>query len=210
MPATATVAPTCPITAFSMTTSFCGQSLPVADVKVRRVRRVPGVKGMACKTAVNKAVLAERQQQALEYRKAGHSYAQIADRMGCGIASAHGYVTKALAKLNAATRETAEQVRSLELQKLDQLEAQLTQQILAFGAVPSKECHRAMELRLKVIAQRCKLLGLVQPQQVNQVVVQPPPDARLEVILQSPVIQQLAETGVREVEAVVVDVPVQS
>ncbi|MFO0851666.1 MAG: sigma factor-like helix-turn-helix DNA-binding protein [Gemmataceae bacterium] len=144
---------------------------------------------------------AERQRLALEYRKQGCTYQQIADRLGCGIKTAHKHVNQALARLREDCRETAEEVRTLELQKLDQMEARLVEQIEAFGAVPSKECHRAMELRLKVIQQRCKLLGLTAPptQQVNVIA---PPEARLEVVLNSPAVQQLAAAAVREAEII--------
>lgn len=154
-------------------------------------------------TAAAVVTAAERQQQALELRKEGYSYAQIGRIVGCSMRTAHKAVTKALARVNAACRDTAEQIRTVELQKLDQLETQLVQQIHSYGPAQTRQCHKAMELRLKVIAQRCKLLGLVQPQQVNQVVVQS--DARLDVILAAPAVQQLAERAMRQVEAEVID-----
>lgn len=152
-------------------------------------------------TAAASLQTAERRRTALEYRKQGYTYAQIADRMGCSGKTACKLVNQALAQINRDCRETAGELQILELQKLDQMEARLVEQIETFGIIPSKECHRAMELRLKVIQQRCKLLGLTAPatQQVNVIA---PPEARLEVVLNSPAVQQLAAAAVREAEII--------
>src|ERR1700722_4049700 len=67
----------------------------------------------------SKLALRQRQRQALELRKAGETYRQIADALGykskCG---AYKAVDGALREV---TREPAEAVRELELQRLDEL-----------------------------------------------------------------------------------------
>lgn len=66
----------------------------------------------------NQAYRRERQRQALEYRKLGVSYREIARAMHISPATAHDYVTDALQEI---TREPAEEVLALELDRYDQL-----------------------------------------------------------------------------------------
>ncbi len=60
----------------------------------------------------------KRMAEALEYRKVGVSYRDIAEAMHISVSTAHQYVADALKDI---TREPAEQVLALELDRLDQL-----------------------------------------------------------------------------------------
>src|SRR5688572_28673291 len=64
---------------------------------------------------------AERRQRALDYRKAGASYRAIGDALGVSEKTAHGDVQQALASLAAQEQASAEQLRALELARLDDL-----------------------------------------------------------------------------------------
>ncbi len=60
----------------------------------------------------------KRMAEALDYRKLGVSYRDIAAAMHISVSTAHEYVSDALKEI---TREPAEQVLALELDRLDQL-----------------------------------------------------------------------------------------
>lgn len=60
----------------------------------------------------------ERMREALHYRKNGYNYREIAAAMRISIATAHTYVTEALKEI---TRESAEQVLALHLERYDAL-----------------------------------------------------------------------------------------
>jgi hypothetical protein len=63
--------------------------------------------------------------QALELRKRGASYRTIATKLSCSVSTAHGHVTTALAELRERTKTSAEELRELEIQRLDRWEAAL-------------------------------------------------------------------------------------
>jgi hypothetical protein len=63
-------------------------------------------------------VTAERDAQAARLRAEGRTYRQIADEMGIAVQSAHEAVQRAL---TAAVREPSDEVRALELARLDEL-----------------------------------------------------------------------------------------
>jgi hypothetical protein len=154
---------------------------------------------MASKTSPTKIRAAERRRQALEYRKAGYGYVQIAAQMGCSLCAAYRLVTRALAELSQSCRETAEEVRDLELQKLDAQEARLQAAIRSLTPAQIRLLPKFEDSLLRVSQQRCKLLGLVHTPQVNVIA---PPDTRLEVVLSNPTVQQLAAAAVREAEII--------
>lgn len=59
--------------------------------------------------------------EALELRQRGMSYRRIAETLGVAQQTAHNRVTRALDRYREAASETAEQVRTSELEILDQL-----------------------------------------------------------------------------------------
>ena len=102
----------------------------------------------------SRLALRERQRQALDRRLAGETYQQIADALGykskCG---AYKAVDGALREV---TREPAEAVRELELQRLDELYRAASPFAKNGEAVMIAACLRIME-------RRAKLLGLDLP-----------------------------------------------
>lgn len=144
----------------------------------------------------------ERQLRSLELRKLGCTYEEIGRELCVSDVQAYRLCRKALTRLQQAVMESAQEWQTLELQKLDQQEADVCRRM---GLATDAQYPKLAELRLRIIAQRCKLLGLTQPTQVNQVVVAQV-DSRLADVLNSPVVQQLAERAVRETTAEVIEV----
>lgn len=101
----------------------------------------------------------EKQRQALELRKAGVGYRQIADRLGYeGPAGAHYAVTAALKR---TIQEPADEVRRLELERLDTLLVGLWAQAVATKDKPANPL--AVDRVLKIMARRAAYLGLDAP-----------------------------------------------
>lgn len=100
------------------------------------------------------AITRERHALALEMRKAGYSYDQIAEHFETTTSSARGLVKSAMEKL---IREPGEEVKNLELQRLDQLWS------LAFNAAVSGDTD-AITKCLAIQQRRSKLEGLDAPE----------------------------------------------
>lgn len=101
--------------------------------------------------------------EALELRKRGMTYRQIATQMGCHVGTAHQWVGMAFDELITAVNETAETVRQMELDRLD------TMQEAVWGDCLSGD-KSAITTMLRVMERRSKLLGLDTPQEVDQTV----------------------------------------
>lgn len=94
-----------------------------------------------------------RKKEALELRREGKSYPEIAKELGCVTSAAHKMVQRALEKWTEECKEEAEQTKAIELQRLDELvERYHTQAKL--GDI------KAGEFVLKLMERRAKLLGL--------------------------------------------------
>ena len=102
----------------------------------------------------------ERRQQALDFRKAGYSYRDIGARLEVSHEQARRDVEAALAALVADTKGSAEQLRQLELERLDML----TKALEPMAAVGNPG---AVNSFLRVMERRAKLLGLDKPQAVD-------------------------------------------
>jgi Homeodomain-like domain-containing protein len=100
---------------------------------------------------------AEHRLAALRLRKEGFTYQAIGDRIGISRQRAHQLVTDELTKLRTETPEAAEQVRQLELERLDAMLRILAPQVKR-GDIP------AMQMVLRIMERRAKLLGLDAPQ----------------------------------------------
>lgn len=96
----------------------------------------------------------DKHRQALELRKAGASYEVIADKLGYSHPSgAHKAVTSALQK---TLREPADDLRNLELDRLDAIMLALWQ--------PARQGNQgAVDRILRIMERRSKLLGLDAP-----------------------------------------------
>lgn len=100
----------------------------------------------------------EKQLNALEYRKMGYSFAQIADALGYkGPQGAHEAVQAALKRI---IREPAEDVLRLELERLDALFMKPYQSALAGDLQALAGC-------LSVMGRKARLLGLDAPTRVE-------------------------------------------
>lgn len=102
---------------------------------------------------------AERMAKALEMRKTGASYVQIAAKLGfAGRQGAHTAVQRAIAGI---TKEPAKEVLLIELERLDRIFLGLA----AKGAFHGKPA--AVLAALRVMERRAKYLGLDSPTKLN-------------------------------------------
>jgi len=113
--------------------------------------------GGESKASANRISAAERQVQALALRKAGIGYAAIARQLG--YAGPSGAYKAIMTALHALTREPAEELRTLELARLDDLLAGL-------WAAARQGNVLKVDRVLKIMARRAALLGLDAPQRV--------------------------------------------
>lgn len=105
----------------------------------------------------------ERAQQAaraLDLRKAGYTYAEIADDLEVSPYKAHKLVTRELEKLNRHRAETADQILRLEVERCDAVLRELW---------PQRGVARVAEVLMKVMERKAKFLGLDKPLQIEQV-----------------------------------------
>jgi hypothetical protein len=93
---------------------------------------------------------------ALELRKGGAPYREIARTLHVDLHTAHGDIAAELAALRDKTHEHAEQLRDLELQRLDRMTEGLWPQILK-GSPP------AVSAGVRVSERRSRLVGLDAP-----------------------------------------------
>ena len=107
-------------------------------------------------TAPRRTETAERKRQAVALRIAGATFEQIGERLGISKQAAHGLVVKALEATNKQTAETAEQLRAIELQRLDALQA-------ALWADAMRGDEQKVDRVLRVMQRRAALLGLDAP-----------------------------------------------
>jgi DNA-binding CsgD family transcriptional regulator len=98
----------------------------------------------------------ERAVKALDLRIKGYTYRQIAKALGCGEKTAYYDVQNALGTLDGVKKEVAEQLREIEVARLDALLKALDKKIRT-GSVP------AIFAAVKVADRRSKLLGLDSP-----------------------------------------------
>lgn len=105
--------------------------------------------------------IVQRQIMALELRKAGFSYRAIAERCHVTHMQAYRDVQSELKRLDDIGLETAVELRSMELERLD---------MAIKGLMPFVEAGSAMHVTalVKVIAERSKLLGLYAPEQFEE------------------------------------------
>ena len=106
----------------------------------------------------------ERKWQALEMRKRGCSYRQIAKKLECSLSTAHGYISEALVELRGKVIEAAEELREVEVQKLDRIERMLNQKLRDANA---QDTAKLSAVILKTQESRRKLLGLDAAQKIE-------------------------------------------
>lgn len=114
---------------------------------------MPGKKRES-KTSPRRISIRERQQKALEYRKAGFTYQKIADQLNYKNASCAEHAVKAA--MDRITEQPAKEVRKLELERLDAILTTLWAQV-------AKGHLGAVDRVLKIMDRRARYLGLDMP-----------------------------------------------
>jgi hypothetical protein len=160
-------------------------------------RRPPYAGGFSVKnshTSPRRVALRKNQTEALELRRCGHSFDEIAAHMKRPRATIHRWVTDALEEM---VQEPAQAVLKLELQRLDAY-------LAAYHANAVEGDIPATEMALKIIEKRCRLLGLFpkEGQQSTAVAVKvgadDAPKLEIEFVLPGPQ-PALNETQLRDV-----------
>ena len=111
------------------------------------------------KTHARRIEAQEKRRKAVELRRAGVSYAQIAAQLDMARSSVHKTVSKALAELQADLDDQARLLQAQEADRLDHLQVKLWARALG-GDVA------AIDKVLKLMERRARLLGLDQPLRV--------------------------------------------
>ena len=109
------------------------------------------------KTSIRRLQAVERSKQALELRKGGASFPEIARALG--YAAPAGAYQAVMSALRKVLKEPAEEVRTLEVARLDAM-------LLALWAQVKQGNQGAIDKALKVEERRAKLLGLDAPNKV--------------------------------------------
>jgi hypothetical protein len=110
-------------------------------------------------TNVNSAAKArkiESQGKALEMRRMGMGYAEIARQLDCSLSTAHGYIKVAMADAKAQIDADAGEMKAEEISRLDGM-------LRGLWPDARKGNHGAVDRVLKIMERRAKLLGLDAP-----------------------------------------------
>lgn len=110
------------------------------------------------KKAVEQTTIPLRENQALELRKQGLSYRAIANRLGVSHQQAYVDVQGELKALAVLNQDSADELRQLELERLDRIIDGLDHWVQAGNAQAAMAILKAMDTR-------AKLLGLYAPEQ---------------------------------------------
>lgn len=104
--------------------------------------------------------LAEKRKCALEYRRDGYSYRDIASIMDTTVSTAYAWVQGELQALRSLTREAAEDVRDMELHRCD---------LLLNSLMPGIKTGdpQSIATALKIGERRSRLLGLDAAQKID-------------------------------------------
>jgi hypothetical protein len=110
----------------------------------------------------------EWHRRAVELRTQGRTYQQIADELGVSVGGAHVAVTRYLEETRAISREGAEEIRRLELDRLDRI-------LSTIGPQAEGGDLAAVDRVLRLQERRAHLLGLDAPK-ASSVTVDARPD----------------------------------
>jgi DNA-binding CsgD family transcriptional regulator len=105
------------------------------------------------KTDQQRLTAQERRIKVLSLRKAGVSFRAIAETLGCSIATVHGDVQHVYAELNAQQQAEAQELRTLEAARLDDLQA-------GCWSRARNGDLKAIQTALRIMERRARLLGL--------------------------------------------------
>lgn len=112
---------------------------------------------MARGTAAEQAAILERQLKALELRKRGLSYREIGKKLDVDHTTAYKDVMKELKRLARERDDSLDELRQLELERLDDL-------ITALEPMARVGDPTAVNSYIKVMERRAKYLGLDAPE----------------------------------------------
>lgn len=115
---------------------------------------------MARGKSAEKAAILERQIKALELRKAGYSFRAIGKRLGVTHVQAYRDVNNELKELGSRIQHDADELRQLELERLDTIHRALRREVLDGNPA-------AANATLKTMERRAKLLGLDKPTEIK-------------------------------------------
>lgn len=116
------------------------------------------------KKGIEETVIPDREHKALELRKQGMSYRKIAHQLGVSHVQVYRDIQselKALAVLNA---DSAQELKQLELERLDRIISGLDHWVQAGNAQAAMAVLKAMDTR-------AKLLGLYEPEKHENTVI---------------------------------------
>lgn len=116
------------------------------------------------KTSPRRIAAVERHREALDLRRKGWTYAQIGDALGITAQGAHEAVK---AELKRTVQEPADDVRRLEIERLDGMLKAME------GEVEAGDTNAVM-VALKLAERRSRLLGLDAPTKLAAAVVEMP------------------------------------
>ena len=108
------------------------------------------------KTSPRKMRAKEREVEALNLRKSGATYDQIGKALGITTQGAYRAIIRSLNRLNEQNRESADELRRLEVERLDRMLAAIWGQVLNGN-------QGAVDRAIKIGERRAKLLGLDAP-----------------------------------------------
>jgi hypothetical protein len=111
-------------------------------------------------TVPSMALAVERESKALSLRQRGYSYQKIADELGITMQGAADCIRRAVAKLQAECSEKAEEVRQLELDRLDAM-------LMGLWSKAEEGDPAAVDRVLRIQERRAKYLGLDVAQKVD-------------------------------------------
>lgn len=121
---------------------------------------MPRPKGQTHKNRIKKMA---DQHQAMVLRASGHGYVSIAEQMKCSKAWAYKLVTQAMEQYRGQLRESVDELRAVEIARLDHMLINLSDAMTA-GDI------EAIRAGIRISHQRSALLGLYpQPQQRQRV-----------------------------------------
>jgi hypothetical protein len=121
-------------------------------------------RGSKGRISVRRIAQRERDNQALELRKAGYSLAQIAERLG--YASKGACYDQIMSVLDRHSRQAADDLRDIMVDRLDTLLRALMPLVIP-AAPGQKPDFGAIDRILAIEAQRARLLGLNAPEKID-------------------------------------------
>lgn len=119
------------------------------------------------------------QRRAVELRTQGWTYQRIADECGVSVSTAYAAVVRYLEETRAVSREHAEEIRRLELDRLDRM-------LAAFGPRAEDGDAAAADRVLRIQERRAKLLGLDAPAETRSTIDAHPDTVRALMALVAP------------------------